>query len=139
MREIKFRAWNKENNKMVQFDFKNIYGYEGEICGIILPDGQTALNFNSGYGDDGFNESLAIMQYTGLKDKHGVEIYEGDVLRKERYWDIYIESDADNARFGFLNTEWVVSQGKIKPIDKYMMNEYEVIGNIYENPELLIK
>lgn len=143
-REIKFRAWDnvdmkmyylgEEDNIHFYFDSAGIIAerfYNEEVC---TPEGDRGF-----YGNSENLEHLKYLEYTGLKDKIGVEIFEGDILRREGYWDIYIAHDVANAGFGFLNADWVVSQGKTKPIDKYMMNDYEVIGNIYENPELLIK
>ena len=113
-REIKFRAWDKQEGKM----------YEWENFGFGRRD--LYLNWNRVIGDpDRFN----IMQFTGLKDKNGKEIYEEDILRigegliREVYW------DEDNSRWGMKD------QTTFGPI--IFERWAEVIGNIYENPELL--
>ena len=150
MREIKFRAWDSKNKKMIGFDLSTIYGYEGEVCGVILPDEQTVLNFNSGYGMKGFNQDLNIMQFTGLKDKNGVDIYESDIVEtcKEDY------SEKCIVRFGKFESshEAGVSRHHYhqgfyleKDGSQYFgacdedpnMFALTVIGNIHENPELL--
>ena len=78
-----------------------------------------------------------VGQFTGLYDKNGNEIYEGDILRRDSYWDIRISHNEETASFGWSHVDWVVSQGRVSGITKDGMKEYEVIGNIYENPELL--
>jgi uncharacterized phage protein (TIGR01671 family) len=114
MREIKFRAWC--NGKMLN---------DNEI---IIVNG-TAREYN--HGDlTGFSESH-LMQYTGLKDKNGVEIYEGDILKPKSYHPI--------SEIFFMNGSWKV-QGRYSKIGVgSWANQTEVIGNIYQNQELLEK
>jgi len=114
MREIKFRFWDKELKKFSELPQK--YKIED-------------INYYTDY---------EIIQYTGLKDKNGKEIYEGDVLHAKGFWGIYIVWDKENARFGILNTDWVVSQGHIMKMPIFELSSvYEIVGNIYENTELL--
>lgn len=117
MREIKFRAWHKEKEEMIYDNFSVSY---------------------NGIPHDPFGfQPLEIMQYTGLKDKNGVEIYEGDILSRTVYkdWkscDVVFFSEKE-ARYKLLHNNEI---GK----EKYFVEdigEFEVIGNIYENPELL--
>jgi hypothetical protein len=113
MREIKFRAWDKENKFMLKiFDNTTRENW-------YLPQWK------------GRHE---VMQYTGLKDKNNKEIYEGDVLHCDGHWNLYAVWDEENARFAFLCTDWVVTQGH--PIQPNI-SSYCIIGNIHENPELL--
>ena len=133
MREIKFRLWNPQEKKMfydVQDCFHDNYG-----------DGV--------FGEHGFNEILedekegrcVLMQYTVLKDKDGKEIYEGDIVqvnhphknRKYRgqvIWNEYRWTGKD-----FFFSHFDVPQDLFCEGTEYI----EVIGNIYENPELLEK
>jgi hypothetical protein len=113
-RELKFRAWDKKNSRMAQVYTLGLTGIEGST----INSGGELL---SGCG----KENIELMQYTGLKDKNGKEIYEGDILKR-------------NGENGFIQT--------VKWDDMGMWNiagantaDYpiEVIGNIYENPELL--
>jgi len=144
MREIKFKAWDKEKHQMyydigVATSKAPIFSITSEGL-YIRPD----------------NTQFELLLYTGLKDKNRKEIYEGDILRsggeikiqpfnhnkkvKSPYWEIsqIIFSDGcfkkiiviqSNSYFGKLPSE-------PKPI--FQAFEYEeIIGNIYENPELL--
>ncbi len=129
-REIKFRAWRTDEKYMVTSDtgvltaLRNCYGNKG------LAEQARFSNIDNQPNPDRF----ILMQYTGLKDKNGKEIYEGDVLHCDGYWDLYTVWDEENARFAFLCTDWVVTQGH--PIQPHI-SSYYIIGNIYENPELL--
>lgn len=76
-------------------------------------------------------QHMGITQYTGLKDSEGKEIYEGDIL--------FNEADKYNYAIEWNNLHacWQIGSGGY-PIGKYQLDEFwEVIGNIYENPELL--
>jgi len=117
-REIKFRAWDKENEEM--YDVAMIDVETGEVAYTDHP---------TGYNADALLEQVELMQYTGLKDKNGKEIYEGDILKdcdtreiKTVIWhkNCFILRDTK----GFY--QWT-----------YFEDEHEVIGNIYENSDLL--
>ncbi len=85
---------------------------------------------------------FTILQFTGMKDKNGKEIYEGDILAEDTYrfeviWSEYLNKgdlDLDVFIVGFV-IRW--SDGAISPFAYSKEMKYEVIGNIYENPELL--
>ena len=114
MREIKFRAW----------DGKRMHA----VCRLGLNGFSTDLWSSSPVACDvRFTATLKIMQYTGWKDKNGKEIYEGDIVR-------------DSNRV-CLGVEWVGHAFWLKYPDGELRWPYspysEVIGNIYENPELL--
>ena len=119
-REIKFRAW-VANRKMVT-DFHSIE---------LFHNGKHHVNTTT---ISHYDEKSILMQYTGLKDKNGVEIYESDILENPqgrkgivKFEDggFIIESKRDET------TIWTTK------IDKGFLKNKKVIGNIHENPELL--
>ena len=120
MREIKFRAWNPETKQMVDLQ---------EITPLALSESmnsELALQGMSGLFLP-FNDKWPLMQYTGLHDKNGKEIYEGDIVRLK--W-----KDAGNhAKQTIRSVQWN-GNGYGCALTEY---ECEVIGNIYENPELI--
>lgn len=126
MKEIKFRAWDKDNKKMFhppQFYFTDT----GELRKIEAP--VTDRWWATFRPDEGFD----IMQYTGLKDKNGVEIYEGDVVFWHGYGNCKVHFDDGENMCYWLEQ----SDGLGFLLRRDAQDEYEIIGNIYENPELI--
>ncbi len=135
MREIRFRVW--DGHKM-NYDglFDLGFGDYGSV--LISLWGNVAVYEDDDGGKSGIHEhvvdgySLNLMQYTGLKDKNGVEIYEGDILSSP-WWDIAIVTWFDEyAYFGYE----IPARGLVDGFDGDEMN-MQVIGNIHESPELL--
>lgn len=117
MREIKFRGFDKVGKEM--FRVKMI---------SFLEDGKFIL---SGKGGSITSEDCVIMQYTGLKDKNGKEIFEGDIIENDQW-----KTSRFNVVFnrgGFA----ITYPGDYLPKDIKYAEYFAVIGNIYENPELL--
>ena len=122
MREIKFRGWDKELNFMI-----NIKRYKIDFNGQVLFDNNDKELYNQ-------TNKIELMQYTGLKDKNGVEIYEGDIIKDgSRLWKIEI-----SPIYGIF---FILTKGGHSrcygDFGSYLVDEFKVIGNIYENPELL--
>lgn len=118
----KFRAWDKNNKKMLgwkELDLTKELG-EDEIT-IFEPTGQFAQPMY-------FYEA---MQSTGLKDINGTEIYEGDII-KNSYDEIYTVKWFDAAFY--LEEKY---NGGFDYHELHLEDNKKVIGNIYENPELL--
>ncbi len=140
MREIKFRAWDKEKKKM-----------DADVGIFPFPWNERTRNSSWSFSADGttvnpYHENIALMQYTGLQNKHDKEIYEGDIVdihgsamndipmgdksRKKVVWNapffcfvevgVYSDNDAAYCFETFVSG-----------------SDMEIIGNIHENPELL--
>lgn len=160
MREIKFRAWQKYHKKMVEVT--NIsFDDNGEINGVAtFVENQAPQHIS--YRDDLLGRFflkdergmvLELMQFTGLKDKKGVEIYEGDIIRFTNSIDeidnevgtVTWEQGECNFVAQYKTSNCVTQEGNGTTITIYLISnetyqecvEYEVIGNVYQNPELL--
>ena len=123
MREIRFRAWSEDIREMIQVSRLDIkeetIHYEN---GIKSLNREQELDF--------WWKPYVLMQYTGLKDKNGVEIYEGDIVR-------YFRSELAvivyrNGGVDIRSLSW----GDREPIQR-RLGEIEVVGNIYQNNDLL--
>lgn len=120
MRDLKFRAWGKNIKEYLSQNGVDpyIYTLKGISDGFI-------------YDVDAF----IIEQYTGLKDKNGKEIYEGDIVGFKWTKRLYVVTyRAYDASFILENDEW--EEAIRLSLDK---DDFEVFGNIHENPELLKK
>lgn len=121
-RELKFRAFDSKNEYMFYHDEEGNFDRRIEKFRVGSDFNVTDLLFSP-------FEYLVAMQYTGLKDKKGVEIYEGDIVNSNYF---------KNASVVFWRYGWHFNAGKD---NHYSFNtashSFEVIGNIHENPELL--
>ena len=121
MREIKFRAWDTRNNEMVYSDKDDCFyiNTKGAMFMYGIPNTEGEL----------YHLDYSLMQYTGLKDKNGKEIFEGDICKKKENEPTVIE---------FFKCEG--SSGEIImgfDMPSAFTGDMEVIGNIYENKDLL--
>jgi len=102
MREIKFRVWIDRIGHMLYSDeFDSLFNFLGEL-----------------------SDDFGLMQYTGLKDKNGKEIYESDIVARDDSRETH-EIIFEHGSFKEKGSTWLYS------------TSWEIIGNIYENPELL--
>ena len=130
MRQVKFRAWNIADGKMQHnispLRDKVVYNSDSENVFHIMP----ASRYN-------------LMEYTGFKDRKGTEIYENDILLLEKFdpgpddEDIDVNREVIFINGGFHIKEMIDEDYAYCLIDMACMDLTEVIGNRYENPELI--
>jgi uncharacterized phage protein (TIGR01671 family) len=161
MREIKFRAWDKKQNKIAYSsnDFPEGYDYSTSIS--LSFEGQIELWTGDDGGKNGLwehseryeKDRFSLMQFTGLKDKNGKEIYEGDIVlcsddngcfpeeyheEKDEYiptgkYEVVYQAEQGYAAFELKDSPCEDMNGLAYACE----NSIEVIGNIYENSNLL--
>lgn len=130
MREIKFRAWNKEKSIMCYDNEDNSKEYFDGINSTEIGFINHRLSIPKDDGVWYFRSRYDVMQYTGLKDKNGKEIYEGDIVKIGEYL-TYEVSINDFTQMHVIDNEMGMEElWKNHKVCK-------IIGNIYENPELL--
>ena len=120
MREFKFRIWDIDRKAMLGSQY------------VIFYDGDFYENYRD-LEDGILIENIAVMQSTGLEDKNDVEIYEGDIYRYEYYTGSGVE-------YRNRVVEWETTEVAYEGVfHGYELNNYEieVIGNIYQNNDLL--
>ena len=122
----KFRAWDTTNKEM----FKDTFAIT-ESGQVVVVD-QSSVFVSPDYV---FVDNLVIMQSTGLKDKNGKEVFVGDIIKCTRgcLHEVYIEKEYGGTYFGGMPAVYLKDLR-----EGYAWTEHEeIIGNIYENPELL--
>ena len=122
MRELKFRAWDKQEKQMMKVSAISLENKE-----IGVKDFRTYHFFRI--------KNIELMQYTGLKDKNGTEIYEGDIVQTPEYPGkiVYNEKYACFELWRLRSSNCFIALTHQQDID---MGDLEVIGNTHENPEL---
>ena len=132
MREIKFRAWDTFQGKMIKV---NRINFDESEIDVVIQEKPTEKFYSCKF------QEISLMQSTGLHDKNGAEIYEGDIVKCT---DEEGEISKLNSGTGIGQVEWLNKWGfwNISVIENSLGDilfngNVEVIGNIFNNPELL--
>ena len=140
MREILFRGKRTDNGEWV-YGYVCRYGWTGEENTYIVPDYASAL-YSIEVDPD------TVGQYTGLKDKNGTKIFEGDIVKYKDACKFGDDDEMEEAEEQYLCTNVVeFENGRFFPLPKrydcedyffsYGSYDFEVVGNVHDNPELL--
>lgn len=135
MREIKFRAWDKVNKKVRKVMSLDFYTTRSSEVTLVSDDGDAYLRYF---------EQIELMQYTGLRDKNGAEIYEGDIVE-------IVQPKQSNMWMGSSLLSSHSWENKYRNVVQWQNDNnprwdgllvwgggtIEVLGNIYEHPELI--
>lgn len=135
-REIKFRVWD---NKYKYMNYKVLVGIYGDwekvkddknytACAMWIEPDKVDYKCEPHWAHfEPYHKDIHLMQYTGLKDKNGVEVYEGDKVKAKFYGkEVVGEIGFDSSCFLLWNS--CVSDNQL-----FIFTDIEVIGNIYEN------
>ena len=116
-REIKFRAWDYDTNTMIYPDseLETIFCFDKVGLSVYHNNGQEISSFE-------------LMQYTGLKDRNGKEIYEGDIVR-------YFKDELGIVKF--VAGSFIIDGNTCYESFLELGGKIAIVGNIYENPDLL--
>ena len=143
MREIKFRAWDKEYEEMLYQDQNTTRNNGIMYCQIMFDDMGHSV-YVGYYGEGGCSErkNTDLMQFTGMKDSNGVEIYEGDIVKTESLCNDHSQKGAIAIKVvkfwcGSYHLCELNQDSGANLFGVLVVSRAEVIGNIYENPELL--
>ncbi len=122
MREIRYRAWDEERQKMYEVRELRLWGTENAH---IFVKGRGWINAGKG----------TVMQYTGLKDKNGKEIYEGDIITQHGVLTWEVRYNSKQCAFKYYSVgKYNISGDILKSVVEI---EDEIIGNKWENGELM--
>ena len=127
MRVPKFRAWVKDEKRMLP------------VGDLDMSYKLTYLDENNGYRRERDFDEIELMQFTGLKDKNGKEVFEGDIVKIPDDYDTFGHNAGEILKVAFNNGCFRLKRPNSKGRGFYFEddNTVTIIGNIYENQELL--
>lgn len=136
-RDIKFRVWDKEQKRFLEINWEGEDTRHTKGKANICYSDHVYVTLSGYVNEDGwpYEVDADILQHIGLKDKNGKEIYEGDIIKYSHQVVGEILRKV-RMRYGMWGIEGIVKGTQI-PFANILESEYEVVGNIYENPELL--
>ena len=137
MREIKFRAWDSQAKRMLEVVTLSFMKMTGSLTHVTTWDYRdidelTKINFP---------DKINLMQYTGLKDKNGKEIYVGDIVKIFTVTGGKFQDERRLEEIHWWNSGFCRGIKDVQGLPLWWLDKdtqkFEVVGNIYENPELL--
>ncbi|WP_455443807.1 YopX family protein [Streptococcus salivarius] len=122
---LRYRAWLKEDKEMIEVEEMNFYNGELDFIG----DGITWMCKSN---------DCVLMQSTGLRDKNGKEIFEGDIVKVTNLssWLEVVSFNEDKAMFVSKEIKREIEESPLYDLFNTDIFEVEIVGNIYTNPEL---
>ncbi len=130
MREHKYKVWDKHKKVFIPTDVWAIVQTGFNAFGIMLKDWEDYKE-----GEYFYKDSQELIQFTGLRDRNGREIYEGDILKThDEIVKVYF-----NEAMACFDIEYLCgdTEALVQPMGEWDANHNEIIGNIHENPDLL--
>jgi len=133
-RELKFRIWDKQNK---------IFIYERDASHKRLAISLVGLVYHGGYDDVLSENDYVIQQYTGMKDRNGVEVYEGDIVAEKITEEMAANGDSAVVGVVYFAAGTFLIDGDGPLYDRThsltpdILEDFVVVGNKFTNPELL--
>lgn len=136
MREIKFRAWDKYEERMGEVSFIKYSNVQYHQVSARFNQKERVVDEWFNFGSEDGSDNIILMQYTGIKDCNGVEIYEGDILNVSKEYSGSFSPTQVIFENGAFRTQISHMHNPV-PLTEERALTLEIIGNIHQNKELL--